>query len=154
MIWMYSAEDLQCLRKAARRMKLRLNTKFGRPKEHEMTALEFAKGTNRALGLTLAAESPEALVAELRTAKLALVEWSQKWGADCDLVMWTIVIDTAHHAFVEETLLNVYEHESDLSPLLHSVRMQVNLLDKHGEPVKEYVFERQIQKRKPWWKVW
>jgi hypothetical protein len=122
-----------------------------------MKALEFAKGRSRALGLTLAPGSPEAFVEELRTAKVALLDWRDNWGRDCDLVMWTVSIDPEHLEFVEETLRQIYDEETGLAPLLQSVRMQVNLLSQQGKPLKEFTLEPQAiseKRTRPWWKVW
>lgn len=110
--------------------------------------------TSRAIGLTLAPESLNDLPAELRLAKEALLGWKDRWGSNCDLVMWTIVMDPADHQGVEEVLTRVYEEEADLSPLLRSVRMQVNLLGKNGKPVKQYERQAEAKQPKPWWKVW
>ncbi|MFH0910716.1 MAG: hypothetical protein V1918_04335 [Planctomycetota bacterium] len=121
-----------------------------------MKAREFAKGSSRAIGITLTPDSPEALLQEFRLVKADLLDWKRKWGAGCDMVVFTVIMDPVHHALIEETIEKMYRHEIDLAPLLQRLRVHVNLLNAQARPVKEYTIERHSQAVtvRPWWKFW
>jgi hypothetical protein len=123
-----------------------------------MQVIEFSKGSDTAIGVTVAPESVEAFMAELRKVKAALLDWKSKHQNRCELVMFTIVCNPEDHAAIESVLKQVYDEEKELSPLLQSVNVEVALLNKRGKPVKEYNLGKRrldgIQQTKPWWKFW
>jgi len=123
-----------------------------------MRAMEFSKGADAAIGITVAATSMDAFAAEVRVVKTALMEWKAKHQDRCAMVMLTVVAPPEHHGAIAAGLKKIYEEERDLSPLLQSVKVEVSMLDERGKPVKEFSFPRQIQARsrsgKPWWKFW
>ena len=123
-----------------------------------MQVMEFSKDTGKAIGITIAPESVEAFMTELRDVKAALLDWKAKHQNRCDLVMFTVVCNPEIHAAMESVLQQVYDEEQELSPLLKSVNVQVALLNKRGKPVKEYSLGSRAAdssgQSKPWWKFW
>ena len=123
-----------------------------------MQVMEFSKDTGKALGITIAPESVEAFMAELRDVKAALLDWKARHQNRCDLVMFTIVCNPDNHAAIESALKQVYDEEKELSPLLKSVNVEVALLNKRGKPVREYSLGSRTTassgQSKPWWKFW
>jgi hypothetical protein len=123
-----------------------------------MQAMEFSKGRDAALGITVAPDSVDAFVAEFRNVKAALLAWKAKHQDHCKRVMFTIVSAPDNHEAIEAVLKQVYEGEQDLSPLLKSVEVEVALLNASGKPVKEYSLGgprfQETQQTKPWWKFW
>jgi len=106
-----------------------------------MQALEFRdkKTGVRAMGLVLAPDSLDAFVKELRTVKLALVDWTAKHGAGCKRVMFTVVADATLHPDIEGVLRRIYDEEAELSPLLQALDVvDVNLLLPGGTPARQY----------------
>jgi len=123
-----------------------------------MQAMEFSKGRDAALGITVAPDSVDAFMAEFPNVKAALLDWKAKHQARCIRVMITVVSAPENHETIESVLKQVYEDEQDLSPLLKSVNVDVALLNARGKPVKEYslgVAQRAASaKGKPWWRIW
>jgi hypothetical protein len=102
-----------------------------------MQVMEFLKGRNAALGITVAPESVDAFMAEFRNVKAALLDWKAKHQDRCERVMFTVVSAPDNHEVIESVLKQVYEDEHELSPLLKSVNVDVALLNARGKPVKE-----------------
>src|SRR5262245_28022525 len=122
-----------------------------------MQVMEFSKGRNAALGITIAPESIDAFMAEFRNVKVALLDWKAKHQDRCERVMFTVVSSPENHGAIESVLQQVYENEQDLSPLLKSVNVDVALLNPRGKPVKEYSLgtaTRPTAAKKPWWRFW
>src|SRR5262245_13486423 len=106
-----------------------------------MQALEFRdkKTGVRALGVVVAPGSLDAFVEELRTVKLAVVEWKAKRGAGCKRVMFTVVADATLQPDIEGVLRRIYDEEDELSPLLQALDVvDVNLLLPGGVPARQY----------------
>lgn len=89
-----------------------------------MQVMEFSKGRDAALGITVAPESVDAFMAEFRNVKAALLDWKAKHQNRCERVMFTVVSAPEHHPAIEAVLKQVYDEEQDLSPLLKSVNVQ------------------------------
>ena len=126
-----------------------------------MKALEFAKGSAHALALNMAVASADEFSAELRLAKAALLDWQRKYKNQCERVMFTVVSAPELHTLIESTLKQVYDQEAELAPLLHSVIVDVSLLDSRGKPQKQYAMAKpqplistSPSAAKPWWKFW
>ena len=108
-----------------------------------MQAQEMARKAGffkKAYGLiiSVAPDSQDHLLQELRHVKEALVNWKKQRGDSCETVMFTVVSDPALHPFVKGLLAQIYVDEKDLSPILRSVKVLVGLLDKSGQPKEEY----------------
>jgi hypothetical protein len=121
-----------------------------------MQVMEFSKGRDAALGITVTPESVEAFMAEFRNVKAALLDWKAKHQDRCERVMFTVVSAPENHEAIESLLKQVYEDEQDLSPLLKSVNVDVALLNSRGKPVKEYSLGTAQRpttpaQTKPWW---
>jgi hypothetical protein len=123
-----------------------------------MQVMEFSKGRDAALGITVAPESVDAFMVEFRNVKAALLDWKAKHQNRCERVMFTVVSASENHPAIEAVLKQVYDEEQDLSPLLKSVNVSVALLNARGKPVKEYSLgngrPQGAQHAKPWWKFW
>jgi hypothetical protein len=124
-----------------------------------MQVMEFSKGRDAALGITVAPESIDAFLIEFRNVKAALLDWQAKHQDRCDRVMFTVVSSPDHHEAIESVLKQVYENEQELSPLLKSVNVDVALLNSRGKPVKEYSLGMAQKptagaQSKPWWHFW
>jgi hypothetical protein len=123
-----------------------------------MQVMEFSKGRNAALGVTVAPESVDAFRAEFRNVKIALLDWKTKHQDRCERIMFTVVSAPENHEAIEAVLKQVYEDEQDLSPLLRSVNVDVALLNARGKPVKEYSLgtaqRTAARQSKPWWRFW
>lgn len=123
-----------------------------------MQVMEFSKGRDAALGITVAAESVDAFMAEFRNVKAALLDWKAKHQDRCERVLLTVVSAPENHDAIESVLKQVYEDEHDLSPLLKSLNVDVAMLNARGKPVKEYSLgTRQSTapaQNKPWWRFW
>jgi hypothetical protein len=103
-----------------------------------MQVTEFAKGSRYALGLTIAPPSLEAFAGDLRTVKLALLDWRAKRASGCELVMFTVVSAPELHPEIEGQIERIYRDEVELAPFLGKLTVQVALLDTSGEARKEY----------------
>ena len=88
-----------------------------------MQVMEFSKGRNAALGITLTPESVDAFMAEFRNVKAALLDWRAKHQERCERVMFTVVSAPENHQAIESVLKKVYDDEQELSPLLTSVNV-------------------------------
>ncbi len=124
-----------------------------------MRVMEFSKGRHVALGITVAPESVDAFLAELRNVKAALLDWKAKHQDRCERVIFTVVCSLDNHEAIESALKQTYDSEQDLSPLLKSVNVDVALLDSSGKPVKEYSLSAAPEpithaRSKPWWQFW
>jgi hypothetical protein len=129
-----------------------------------MNAMEFARGRESALGLTMAPDSVEAFAADIREAKAALFAWKRKHQTSCAMVMFTIVTDPANHEGIQATLDRACRDEGQLAPLLQGLRVDVALLNPSGKPAKQYTLGQNADSprgvptsgasSKPWWKFW
>lgn len=123
-----------------------------------MQVMEFSKGRDVALGITVAPDSVDAFMSEFRNVKTALLDWKAKHQDRCERVMFTVVSAPENHEAIESVLKQVYEDEQDLSPLLRTVRVDVALLNPRGKPVKEYSLGTTRPaghaQNKPWWRFW
>jgi hypothetical protein len=123
-----------------------------------MQVMEFSKGRDAALGITVAPESVDAFMAEFRNVKAALLDWKAKHQDRCERVIFTVVSAPENHGAIEAVLKQVYDNEQDLSPLLKSVNVDVALLNARGKPVKEYSLgtaqRTAAAQSKPWWRFW
>jgi hypothetical protein len=120
-----------------------------------MQVMDFSRGQNAAIGITITPKSLDAFMAEFRNVKAALLDWKAKHKDRCERVMFTVVSAPQDHEVIESVLRQVYEDEKDLSPMLRSVNVDVALLDSHGDPVKEYSLGTAQQaiapaQNKPW----
>jgi hypothetical protein len=91
-----------------------------------------------ALGVTVAPDSWEHFLEELRHVKEALLSWKKDRGAGCETVMFTIVCDPLLHSQIKGALSDIYAGEKDLSPILRPLRVLVSLLDVRGRPREEF----------------
>jgi len=124
-----------------------------------MQVMEFSKGREAALGITVSPGSVGALKTEFRDVKAALLDWKAKHQDRCERVIFTVVSPDENHEAIESFLRQVYEAEQNLSPLLKSVNVDVALLNQRGKPVKKYSLGTAQQptaavRDKPWWKFW
>jgi len=90
------------------------------------------------LSISIAPESQEHFMQELRLVKEALVNWKGKRGSSCETVMLVVVSEPDLHEFAKEIFAQIYTDEADLSPILKSTKVLVGLLDKSGNPLTEY----------------
>ena len=121
--------------------------------------MEFSRGRNVALGITLAPESVDAFMAEFRHVKAALLDWKARYRDRCERVMFTVVAALEDYEPVESVLMQIYEEERELSPLLRSVNVDIALLNSRGKPVKEYSLgiaeiAATPARTRPWWRFW
>ena len=117
--------------------------------------MEFSKGSESALALTITPANANVFAKEMRTVKAALLDWKAKYSDRCGRVMFTVVCEAEHHAAIEEIISQVYQNEAQLALLLQSVDVDVALLKPCGKQAKEYTLGRTRQsKHKSWWRFW
>jgi hypothetical protein len=66
--------------------------------------MEFSKDAGRAAALTFAPENLNGFDQEMREAKSALLAWRDKHGANCEMVMFTVVCEPQLHGAVESSI--------------------------------------------------
>jgi hypothetical protein len=103
-----------------------------------MQVVEFSKGDSYALAISVAPDSADAFMDELRNIKAALLGWKAERQEKCGMVMLTVVSQPEHHTAIESLIDSVYREEADLAPLLQSLHVDVAMLNPRGKPVKEF----------------
>jgi hypothetical protein len=108
-----------------------------------MRTLEFGKkeglfGKKMALNIIIGLSHENSLEQELCLAKEALLNWKQDRGRKAKMVNFVFSGPGELHADAENMILQIYEYEETLSPLLKSLESTAAFLDEHGQPVKEF----------------
>jgi hypothetical protein len=124
-----------------------------------MQVMRFSRGSARALALEFHAENVEAFVQELPKAKAALLDWRAKDGTRCEMVLFTVVSASEHHAAIESVIQQICGGKGELDQVLQSLEVRVALfLKDDGQPAKEYIVvkpgQEKAAKAKPWWRFW
>jgi hypothetical protein len=107
-----------------------------------MQVSEFQKKslftTKYGLGLTLTLSAEQTIETEFRHIKESVLKWYGNRGKKAELLMLTISSSRDKHPHLEHFIDKVYRHESELSPILQMMEVQVALLDEKGKEAKKY----------------
>jgi hypothetical protein len=110
--------------------------KYGKP---PLLVLEFAKGS-RGLGLDFYPENADAFAQQLPKAKGTLMDWMERHGDRCKVVLFTVISAAENHAAIEALIHQTCREDVVLSPLLRSLELRVGLFtDGRADAVTEYI---------------